>query len=568
MPRRTPKALPLAPVPTGTPDKPRERRSVGMILQRLLALFSAPAAPPASPRFVWPTLPTGVIPPQAAPAIMSFDGKELAHDERPFIARDDAGGAPWGFLNGAGFGDYFGFVGYPILAQLSQISEYRSPCETISTEMTRKWIKFKTIGTQSGKKNDDADPEKSSNGTVGDEAPTLEDEPDPAKANIPQNQDKIEQLEKAFRDFKVQDLLRRAALIDAEFGRSQLHIGIKGQENSQELPLTVSPQGIPKGSLERLSVIEPYWTTPFSWNSMDPTRPNWYAPQSWFVMGRKTHTSRLLTFISREVPDLLKPAYNFGGISLQQLMQPYVNQWLRTRNSVSDVIHNFSTMVLSTNMQATLSGEADDGTSLFARAQLFTTTRDNKGLMLLDKASEELLQVNTPLSGLEGLQAQSQEHMCAPSHIPIVKLFGMTPSGLNNSTEDEITVFYDYIKAMQELLFSAHLDTLLKVFQLHLFGSVDDSIGYEFVPLTEQTMKELSEIRKSDADMDTAYITAGVVSPDEVRAKVQADPNSGYDNLQGEAPTPPADPNVIDPETGKPHEGLPEPDEDESPTKE
>lgn len=556
--RRLLKRPPPPVVPTGTPQKPAAGRTRRMIWDRVLALFAPQPAPTAALRFTWPALPDGVIPKTVAPP------KELAMDEMPFIARDslDGCGAAWGFLNGGSGTGYVGFPGYPYLAELSQISEYRSPVETISTEMTRKWIKFKTIGAQKGKDDDDNE-----GGELGKDAKLEDDAPDPAQANADGNQDKIEQLEKAFRDFKVQDLFRRAVLIDGEFGRGQMHIGIKGQEDKQELPLVISDKTIAKGSLERLSVIEPYWTTPYSWNSLDPTKPNWYKPQSWFVLGRKTHNSRLLTFISREVPDLLKPAYNFGGISLFQLMQPYVNQWLRTRNSVSDLVHNFSTSVLATDMNATLSN-GDDGMSLFQRAQLFNSTRDNKGLMIVDKATEELVQINTPLSGLDALQAQSQEHMCAPSHIPIVKLFGMTPSGLNNSTEDEITVFYDFIRAMQELLFSAHLDTLLKIFQLHLFGTVDDSIGYEFVPLTEQTMKELSEIRKSDADMDIAYIGAGVVSPDEVRAKVQADPNSGYDNLQGEAPTPPADPNVIDPETGKPHEGLPDTDDEDEPPSE
>ena len=43
------------------------------------------------------------------------------------------------------------------------------------------------------------------------------------------------------------------------------------------------------------------------------------------------------------------------------------------------------------------------------------------------------------------------------------------------------------------------------------------------------------------------YLQAGVVDPDEVREKLQRDPNSGYDNLTGPAPEPPepqVDPNT------------------------
>ncbi|MGF6605041.1 hypothetical protein P3T23_009802, partial [Paraburkholderia sp. GAS448] len=47
---------------------------------------------------------------------------------------------------------------------------------------------------------------------------------------------------------------------------------------------------------------------------------------------------------------MLKPAYAFGCLSLSQIAKPYVDNWLRTRQSVSDLLHSFSTMVLKTNL--------------------------------------------------------------------------------------------------------------------------------------------------------------------------------------------------------------------------
>jgi len=237
------------------------------------------------------------------------------------------------------------------------------------------------------------------------------------------------------------------------------------------------------------------------------------------------------------VPDLLKPAYNFGGISMTQLMEPYVNQWLRTRDSVSNMIHSYSMTGLSTDLQGTLENEAGEG--LFRRMELFNKTRDNRGLMILDKNSEEFFQFNTPLSGLADLQAQAQEHMAAPSHIPLVKLLGITPTGLNASSEGEIQVFYDFVSAQQEAFFTDALTTVSHVIQLHLYGKIDPSIGFEYVPLHEPSAKELAEERKADADAAAVYITSGVISPDEQRDRLRRDPDSGYNDLQGEAPPPP-----------------------------
>lgn len=372
-------------------------------------------------------------------------------------------------------------------------------------------------------------------------------------------EDKIEDINEALDEFGVRDAFRRVAELDSFFGRAQILIDIdhgKGAGRDDEvrkLPLVIDPKTIPKGSLRGFRVIEPIWTTPYYYNANDPTAEDFYKPRAWFVLGKMIHSSRLLTFVSREVPDLLKPAYNFGGISLSQLMEPYVFQWLRTRNSVSDLIHNFSIIALKTNLSATLSGDARGGDSLLNRATLFTKNRDNQGLMLLDKDTEEVEQHAVPLGTLDALQAQAQEHMAAPSHIPLVKLLGITPTGLNASSEGEIKVFYDYVRAVQQSFFAEHLKTVIEIIQLHLFGSIDDAITFEFVPLTSPSVKELSEIRKSDADAGVRYIEAGVIGPEEERERLMADPNSGYTNLSGPAPEPP--PMELNPLTGEPEGG-------------
>lgn len=391
------------------------------------------------------------------------------------------------------------FPGYALLSQLSQISEYRAPVETLAKEMTRRWIKLITKGE-------------------GEKA------------------DKLEKIEARMKELNVQDTFRRISEIDGFFGRAMLYIQIKGNDDART-PLLVDPATIPVGSLMGFQTIEPIWTSPSNYNASDPTRADFYKPTTWFILGRQTDATRLLTFVSRPVTDILKPQYNFGGLSLSQLMRPYVENWFSTRDHVNDLLRNFSTLVLSTNLQGTLSGDASD--SLGDRVTLMNRVRDNNGCVVVDKDTEELAYATASLAGLHELKAQAQENMCAPSHMPLVKLTGITPSGLNASSDGEIQVWYDHIHSEQEVFFRPHLTEVIRIIQLDLFGAIDDGIDFEFVPLEEPSAADLAAVRKSDADMDVAYITASVVSPDEVRDRLARDPNSGYTNLSGEAPEPP-----------------------------
>ena len=398
-----------------------------------------------------------------------------------------------------------GFPGFPYLTELLQVSEYRDMSERLAAEMTRKWVKLRSTS------DDDCT-------------------------------ERMNQIDAEMKRLGVREAFRRCAELDGEMGRAMLFMDLGDVEGRElECPLMLNRFKVRKDSLRGIKVVEPITTYPYQYNSSNPLAPDYYKPSAWYVYGQKVHNSRLLNFVSRPLPDLLKPVYNFSGMSLSQLAQPYVDYWLSTRDSVGKLLRNFSTSILKTQMQDITTPAA--ASTLLTRARVFTQMRDNQGLFLLDNETEDFVQVNTPLSGLADLQAQAQEHMAAVAKIPLVVLLGISPKGLNASSEGEMQTFYAYVGEQQEKLFRSNLETLIKAIQLSLFGDIDDSITFDFVPLFEMTAKEQALIRKSDCDAGVAYIAAGVVSPQEERERLAADPESGYNNLDVDtlpvAPTPP-----------------------------
>ena len=425
--------------------------------------------------------PPGVIPIGAQDAVAAMDA------------------TPYDYVNAVhNNGAYF--VGYPILAGLAQRPEHRKIVGTLAEEHTRKWIALKYSGETDAS-------------------------------------ERLERLEAAMKRFRLREVFKDALEHDGFYGRGQIYIDVKtpsgerASDNDEELGklLVIDKAKIAQGGLLAFRTVEPVWTYPGQYQSTNPLAANYYKPESWYVMGKKVHVSRLLTIISRPVPDMLKPAYNFGGLPLTQLLDPYVNNWLRTRDSISDLIHSFSTSILKTNMGTVLSGEPD--ISIYARADLFNKTRDNRGLMILDNESEDLAQVNTPLSTLDALQAQSQEHMASISGIPLVKLLGTQPAGLNASSDGEIRVFYDTIAASQQDNLRPLIKKALDIIQLSEFGKIDSGIDFDFLPLYQMDETQQATIRKTEADTDAVYIQAGVLDPSEVRQRLANNPDSPYDGL-------------------------------------
>ncbi|OIN06087.1 hypothetical protein BFS86_19470 [Shewanella algae] len=389
------------------------------------------------------------------------------------------------------------FLGYAYLSELAQRPEYRVMSETIASEMTRKWIQF----TSSADEGED-------------------------------KSERIKELEAEFKRLNVRDLFCRATEQDGFFGRGHIYIDTGDTDDPEELNKSIgngwdklSVAKMKKKPIKALRTVEAVWCYPTSYNSNDPLKDNWYRPDSWFVQAKTVHSSRLLTFIGREVPDLLKPTYSFGGLSISQMAKPYVDNWLQTRQSVNDIISAFSVFVLGTDMETIVQA---DGQQLFARAELFNNLRDNRGLMMINKDSETFANVSAPLGGLDQLQAQSQEHMAAVSHIPTVKLLGIQPAGLNADSEGVMRSFYDYIGAYQEHLYRDQLRRLLGLIMISLWGKVDKTIDFEFVPLWSLDEKSEAEVDKIEAETDQILVDTGAISPEETRKRIADEPGSKY----------------------------------------
>lgn len=407
-----------------------------------------------------------------------------------------------------------GFPGYAYLAALAARVEYRRIASALATELTREWIEVSSTESKDG----DATTER------------------------------VKRITARLQELGVRDLIRTAAEHDAYFGRGHVGINLRGDEDDRDKALILSPATITKGSLQGFYNVEPMWTTPVSWNALDPSSPDFYKPPEWFMLGKAVHASRLLTIVSQPVPDMLKPAYNFGGISLSQLCEPYVDNWLRTRQSVSDLIANFSITGLKTDLSALMSDDPSGAGTMMNRAALFNQTRSNLGLMLLDNTSEDLVQVNTPLASLDKLQAQAQEHMCSASRVPAIILTGISPSGLNASSEGEIRAWYDWIAAQQEAHYRKPLETIIDVIQLSEFGDIDPSITFTFCPLWQADETQAAAVRLSDAQAASIYVNdIGALASEEVRKKLATDPESGYNGIN-------ADEVIVTPE---PDDGTP-----------
>jgi phage-related protein (TIGR01555 family) len=388
------------------------------------------------------------------------------------------------------------FVGYGVLQQLSQDALIRLCIQTRTDEMLRAWIDIKC---------DDAE--------------------------------RKEKIEAEIARIGLRDTLSTALTTMGLMGGAFIFINT-GTDDTVEILNKTSKTG-EKGRL-RFQVIDPIFTTPQGFNASNPLEEDFYKPSVFYIMSKPVHRSRLIRFVENEVPDLLKPSYNFFGIPQAQLLSDYVTHFRKNREEVNTLLHKFSTSFIKTNLKTQLFQGQSWG-PVSDRVKFFAKYRDNQGVGLLDKEAEDFVQVNTPITGLTDIVRQSLEFVVSVNQSGVVKTLGYTPNGFS-SGESDVKLQADLIATRQEKILRKPIEEILKLLQLHLFGDIDQTLTFEFNPLDEEDARTDAEVSKLKADTAAVYLDRGVVTEDEVREALRTDEAQPYGALNGDAPGAPEDP--------------------------
>lgn len=386
------------------------------------------------------------------------------------------------------------FVGYGVLQQIAQQGLIRACIQTVSDDLSRKWIKI-----------DGCD--------------------DPQKLEI---------IENELKKLHIKDLFHKAVTTTGYMGGA--FIFIDTGEDDLTLPLAINDLSaeLKEGSKVKFVVVDPVNVSPIEYNCIDPLRDDYMQPRMWQVLGKRVHASRLLSFVENQPPMLLKPNYNFLGIPQAQILWDYVMHFNQTRASTARLLEKISLLVVQTDMDAVLSDE--HGIELFdAKMEFLERYRNNDSVFVCDKESEGVMNVQTTIAGCTDVVRQSLELIACINRTPAVKLLGISPSGFNATGESDLKNYYDYIASKQEL-YREQIQTIINVIQLCEFGNIDPAITFKFEPLNEENKASQAMTAQTKIGALTQLVDRQAMSAEELRTAVREDEDLGLSFLDEEMP--------------------------------
>lgn len=289
--------------------------------------------------------------------------------------------------------------------------------------------------------------------------------------------------------------------------------------------------GITQGSYRGISQIDPYWVTPelTTADAMDPASIDFYEPTFWIVNGKRVHKSHLVIMRGPEVPDILKPAYLYGGVSVPQMIYERVYASERCANEAPQLMLTKRATVMKTDV-----AEASANPEAFAEAMNEWRARlDNFGVKVVGH-DDEVSQHDTSLADLDANIMTQYQLVAAIANVPATKLLGTSPKGFNATGEFEEANYHEELESLQandmQPLIERHLLCLMR-------SEIEPAVGERYAldivwpPLDSLTAEEQANVNKTKADRDKVLFDAGAIDGLDIRKRLAKDQAGDYEGI-------------------------------------
>lgn len=263
------------------------------------------------------------------------------------------------------------------------------------------------------------------------------------------------------------------------------------------------------------------------WNGVNPsseliediTDPDYGFPKYYTVTDPagggyvKIHHSRVVRFTGNTLPFWEEIAEMQWGASVIES----VFDELRKRDNVSWNIAQLTFMANIRVLKMQDLGQLLAATDNESQAELLRTLEaqnmllNNMGMQVMD-AADGLETHQYTFGGLADCYQQFIMDISGAAEIPVTRLFGRSPSGLNATGESDLQNYYDMIAEKQESYLRPILNKVLPPFIISTLGSLPDDFDFEFDPVAEPSDKERADLAKCGTDNVVAAYNAGLIS--------------------------------------------------------
>jgi len=293
---------------------------------------------------------------------------------------------------------------------------------------------------------------------------------------------------------------------------------IEGHEDRLDEPLDL--EDIMPNSFKGLMVLD-RWSGIYPGIELitDISDPEFGLPEFYEIkdingnMKQRVHHSRILRFIGRKLPFWEdQTEMHWGASELEHVYDELVK-----RDNTS---WNIAALIFQANV---LVNKVDGLDQMLAMTDIHTQQdfynvktaqnqlRNNSAMMLIGE-KDEISSLNYTFAGLNDIYESFMLDVAGACDMPVTRLFGRSPAGMNSTGESDENMYYDMIAQQQESVLKPKINKLLPVMFMSEFGKVPDDLGVKFNPIKTPSDSEIADLVSKKVSAINDVFNSGIVS--------------------------------------------------------
>lgn len=300
------------------------------------------------------------------------------------------------------------------------------------------------------------------------------------------------------------------------YGGSIGVIMIDGQDYSTPL----DPDRIGKGQFRGVYAIDRWMVDPSLNDLVAEAGPYFGMPKFYRVTSdvpglrmKQIHYTRIIRFDGVRLPYWQRVSENLWGISvIERLYDRMVAFDSATQGASQLAYKSFIRTVKIEGLRELIAAGGDALNALVASIEFMRQFQGIEGVTLLDGKDEFIPNTGGNMTGMSEIILQLGQQISGATQIPLVRLFGQSPAGLNSTGESDLRTYYDGIAQQQTRYLLMPMTVMVRAAALSGGWKIPDDYQVVFRPLWQLSEEQKSEVANRDTTTISQAEERGLIS--------------------------------------------------------
>ncbi|MFL9476108.1 DUF1073 domain-containing protein [Acinetobacter baumannii] len=324
-----------------------------------------------------------------------------------------------------------------------------------------------------------------------------------------------EMIDQEMDRLQVWDKLNKNIKWSRLYGGSLAVMMIDGQNVSTPL----NPNTIGKGQFKGLMVLDRWMVQPTLEDLVTEMGPDYGKPKYYDVItdsvglcNQRIHYSRVIRMDGVELPYWQSITENLWGQSVIERLEDRLTIFDSATLGAGQLVYKAHLRTYKVKkLREIIAAGGKFYDALVKQIQEIRMWQSNEGMTLMD-ADDAFETHQYSFTGLDNLLLQFGQQISGATGIPLVRLFGQSPAGLNATGESDLANYYDNINQQQEGRLRTPLQILYAVLHMSVLGKpLPDSFSFKFASLWQLDDEKKANVAKGVTDAVLAAEEAGLI---------------------------------------------------------